>query len=98
MALGALFVLSEFWITALAPPERRGLVMGVYATVLALGFATGPAVLAGVGTSGWPPYLHRRGDHRASRPCPSSSRGAACRSLSMRRQSLSLLMFSPFRS
>ncbi len=57
MALGALFVLSEYWITALAPPERRGLVMGVYATVLALGFATGPAVLAGVGTSGWPPYL-----------------------------------------
>jgi MFS family permease len=56
-ALGVLFVLSEYWINAAAPPARRGLVMGVYATVLALGFATGPAVLAAVGTSGWPPYL-----------------------------------------
>ncbi|MCX7324629.1 MAG: MFS transporter, partial [Hyphomicrobiales bacterium] len=57
VALGALFVLSEYWISALAPPERRGMVMGIYATVLALGFAAGPAILAGVGTSGWPPYL-----------------------------------------
>jgi MFS family permease len=56
-ALGALFVLSEYWIAALAPPERRGLVMGVYGSVLALGFAAGPAVLAGVGTTGWAPYL-----------------------------------------
>jgi MFS family permease len=56
-ALGALFVLSEYWISALAPPERRGMVMGIYATVLALGFAAGPAIVAGVGTSGWPPYL-----------------------------------------
>lgn len=57
VALGVLFVLSEYWISALAPPARRGMVMGIYATVLALGFAAGPAVLAGVGTTGWPPYL-----------------------------------------
>ena len=38
-ALGALFVLSEYWISALAPPARRGMVMGIYATVLALGRA-----------------------------------------------------------
>jgi MFS family permease len=56
-ALGALFVLSEYWISALAPPARRGLVMGIYATVLALGFALGPAILSLVGTTGWPPYL-----------------------------------------
>ncbi|WP_349370459.1 MFS transporter [Salinarimonas sp.] len=56
-AIGVLFVLSEFWINAIAPPARRGLVNGVYATVLALGFAAGPAVLALVGTSGWPPYI-----------------------------------------
>jgi MFS family permease len=55
--LGALFVLSEYWINAAAPPHRRGFVMGIYATVLASGFAAGPAVLAAVGTSGWPPYL-----------------------------------------
>jgi MFS family permease len=57
VALGTLFVLSEFWINSAAPPARRGFVMGIYATVLALGFAAGPAVLALVGTSGWPPYI-----------------------------------------
>lgn len=56
-ALGAIFVLSEYWISAASPPARRGLVMGVYATVLALGFAVGPTVLGLVGTRGWPPYL-----------------------------------------
>jgi MFS family permease len=57
IALGTLFVLSEFWINSAAPPAKRGFVMGIYATVLALGFAAGPAVLALVGTSGWPPYI-----------------------------------------
>jgi MFS family permease len=56
-SLGTLFVLSEYWISAAAPPERRGLVMGIYATVLAAGFALGPALLSVVGTSGWPPYI-----------------------------------------
>jgi MFS family permease len=55
--LGTLFVLSEYWINTAAPPHRRGLVMGIYATVLALGFAIGPALLVFVGTSGWGPYL-----------------------------------------
>ncbi|MFE1602706.1 MFS transporter [Methylobacterium sp. ID0610] len=56
-ALGVLFVLSEFWINQAAPPARRGLVMGIYATVLALGFAVGPGLLGLVGTAGWAPYL-----------------------------------------
>jgi MFS family permease len=56
-ALGTLFVLSEYWIATLAPPARRGLVMGLYATVLALGFALGPGILALVGTEGWAPYI-----------------------------------------
>lgn len=56
-AFGTLFVLSEYWINAAAPPHRRGLVMGVYGTVLAIGFAVGLSVLKIVGTSGWPPYL-----------------------------------------
>lgn len=57
LALGTLFVLSEYWIATLAPPAKRGLVMGLYATVLAIGFAIGPAILALVGTEGWAPYL-----------------------------------------
>ena len=55
-ALGALFVLSEFWISDAAPEARRGLVLGVYVTVLALGFALGPTLLVAFGTEGWPPY------------------------------------------
>lgn len=45
-ALTVLFVVSEFWINSVAPEGRRGFVMGIYATVLSLGFAAGPAVLA----------------------------------------------------
>jgi len=55
--LGALFVLSEYCINAAAPPERRGLVLGIYTTVLALGFAVGPLLLALVGTMGPWPYV-----------------------------------------
>lgn len=57
MSLCVLFVVSEFWINAAAPSHRRGLVIGIYATVLSLGFAGGPAILSLVGTSGWAPYL-----------------------------------------
>ncbi|WP_029355157.1 MFS transporter [Bosea sp. 117] len=57
VAMCALFVVSEFWINAAAPPARRGLVMGVYATILSLGVAGGPAILNLTGTVGWMPYL-----------------------------------------
>jgi MFS family permease len=40
-ALTVLFILSEFWINAAAPDDRRGLIMGIYGTVLSLGFASG---------------------------------------------------------
>ncbi len=56
-ALGTLFVLSEYWIAAKAPAAKRGFVMGIYATVLAVGFAVGPVVLSLAGTSGWTPYI-----------------------------------------
>jgi MFS family permease len=57
VGLSTLFVLSEYWIASTAPPDRRGIVMGVYATILALGFAAGPGLLALVGTVGLKPYL-----------------------------------------
>ncbi|WP_150287730.1 MFS transporter [Rhabdaerophilum calidifontis] len=56
-AIGVIFTLSEFWINAAADPARRGLVMGLYATTLYLGFAAGPAVLALIGTAGALPFL-----------------------------------------
>lgn len=56
-SLCVLFVVSEFWINAAAPNHRRGLVIGIYGTVLSMGFAGGPAILSLVGTQGWAPYL-----------------------------------------
>lgn len=57
VSLTMLFVISEFWIVATAPEDRRGLIMGIYATVLSLGFATGPTLLAVTGTTGFAPYF-----------------------------------------
>ena len=42
---------------ALAPPARRGRIMGVYTSVISAGFAAGPLCLLVVGTQGWPPFL-----------------------------------------
>jgi MFS family permease len=56
VALAVLFVLSEFWINAAAPERSRGLVMGVYATCLSLGFAIGPTILAVVDRGSFAPY------------------------------------------
>lgn len=55
-ALTVLFILSEFWISTSAPPHRRGLVLGLYATVLSLGFAFGPFLFAQIGSAGFAPF------------------------------------------
>ncbi len=55
-AITILFVLSEFWINTAAPPSRRGFVLGIYATVLSLGFAAGPLIFAAVGSEGILPF------------------------------------------
>jgi len=56
VALTVLFILSEFWISTSAPPRRRGLVLGLYATVLSLGFAGGPWLFALIGSQGFLPF------------------------------------------
>jgi MFS family permease len=55
--LTLLFVVSEYWITGVAEASKRGVVMGIYATFLSLGFAAGPAILAQTGSVGMTPYL-----------------------------------------
>ncbi len=55
-AIGALFLMSEYWINAAAPEARRGLVLGIYGSFLALGFAAGPLILELVGTAGPEPF------------------------------------------
>ena len=56
VALTVLFILSEFWISTSAPPSRRGFVLGIYATVLSLGFAGGPWLFAQIGSQGFMPF------------------------------------------
>ncbi|HVV92825.1 MAG TPA: MFS transporter [Hyphomicrobiales bacterium] len=56
-SLAVLFVLSEFWINDVAPDHARGLVMGIYSTALALGFAAGPTLLAAIDRDGPLPYV-----------------------------------------
>lgn len=56
-ATTTLFILSEFWINAASPPKRRGFVLGLYATVLSLGFAAGPLIFSLVGSDGILPFL-----------------------------------------
>jgi MFS family permease len=56
LSLTVLFILSEFWISTSAPPHRRGLVLGIYATVLSLGFAAGPWIFSKLGSTGFMPF------------------------------------------
>ncbi|KQY19512.1 MFS transporter [Rhizobium sp. Root482] len=60
-AITLLFVLSEFWINATAPPSRRGLVLGIYGTVLSLGFAAGPLLFSLLGSDGILPFAFGAG-------------------------------------
>ncbi|RYG65251.1 MFS transporter, partial [bacterium] len=55
-SITALFILSEFWINAAAPPRRRGLILGIYATFLSLGFAAGPWIFSQIGSDGFLPF------------------------------------------
>ena len=70
-ALSVLFVTSEYWINAIAPPRQRGFVLGFYMTSLAGGFAVGPGFWAlsaprARRLSSWPRLSS------PSRPCRSS--------------------------
>ncbi|MBB4482119.1 MULTISPECIES: MFS transporter [Rhizobium] len=56
-ATTTLFILSEFWINAASPPSKRGFVLGIYATVLSLGFAAGPLLFSLLGSDGILPFL-----------------------------------------
>jgi MFS family permease len=55
ITINCLFVLSEYWINAASPDARRGLIMGIYATALSIGFAAGPGLL--VLSNGATPWL-----------------------------------------
>jgi MFS family permease len=56
-AIAIAFTLSEYWIVAATPDRRRGFVMGLYATILSIGFAIGPAIVALAGANSIRPFL-----------------------------------------
>jgi MFS family permease len=55
--LTALFVASEAWLVELAPPKRRGILIGAYASILAGCYGLGGLIIAAVGYKGFTPYL-----------------------------------------
>ncbi len=57
IASGALFTVSEAWILTVADPAKRGRVMGLYTSVMAVSFSLGPFILPYTGTNGWLPWL-----------------------------------------
>lgn len=55
--LNAIFVISEAWLNAVTAERIRGRVIGVYATVMAAGFALGPLLLITLGGAGLLPFI-----------------------------------------
>lgn len=51
------WVVSETWMNAIVSERRRGLVMSIYITSIASGFALGPIILTLVGTEGPMPFV-----------------------------------------
>ena len=52
MAAGMRWVVTEAYLAELAPPEKLGLFVGTYATMLGLTYVIGPALLAWIGIEG----------------------------------------------
>jgi len=51
------WVVSETWLNMATPNSSRGRVIAIYTMVLAMGFATGPVIVAWVGSGGIAPYF-----------------------------------------
>lgn len=58
-ATTTLFILSEFWVNARFC-IKRGFVLGIYSTVLSVGFAAGPLLFSVLGSDGVTPLRGRR--------------------------------------
>jgi MFS family permease len=50
------WITSETWINLMATSRSRGRIMGIYASVMAGGFALGPMVINFTGIDGWLPF------------------------------------------
>jgi MFS family permease len=52
-----IWVASEAWINSMAPEEKRGRVIAIYATASSGGMALGPLLLLVTGSSGFAPFI-----------------------------------------
>ena len=57
ISLSILFVLSEYWINYAAADSHRGIILGIYGTMLSLGFTLGASIIAVIGIDGVMPFL-----------------------------------------
>ena len=57
VGMGLIWVVSETWLNMVAGDAHRGLVAGLYSTILGVGFAAGPMVIAAVGIAGYLPFV-----------------------------------------
>jgi MFS family permease len=57
LCLNMIFVVSEAWLNSVTGEAIRGRVIGVYATVMAAGFALGPLLLVALGGAGLLPFI-----------------------------------------
>lgn len=57
VTVAGLFVAGETWINEIAEELSRGRTMGIYAMVVAGGFALGPLLLPFTGIAGWLPFV-----------------------------------------
>ena len=57
MSISVLFVLSEAWVIGSVVNEHRGKVVAIYASVLSISFAAGPALIGYIGIEGWQPFI-----------------------------------------
>jgi len=51
------WITSETWINLMATSRSRSRVMGIYASVMALGFVFGPLIINLTGIEGWTPFV-----------------------------------------
>ena len=56
LGMGVALVISETWVNALAPAEKRGTVMGIYTSVFCIGLATGTLLISFIGSEGTTPF------------------------------------------
>ena len=56
LGLGFLWLICETWLNAVAVPENRGKIMGLYGAAFSGGFALGPLVISLTGSQGWFPF------------------------------------------